>query len=743
MRFLTRLRLAFRDLFRPRTVDREANEELIDWVETLTERHAAHGLSRDAARRAALVELGGLERVKDDARSIRRGVRLETTLQDIRLAARALGRTPGVTAAIVMTFALGLGGNAAIFSVVKTVLIEPLPYRDPDRLMFVWADVTDLGYPRAPLAGPEVADFQAHSKAFESFGGVWSTTSSLSGDGDPEQLRIATVTTEFFKVLGVPAALGEVIGPAHFNQTVRPVLLSHALWTRRYAADPSIVGRTITMNDRPAIVVGVMPADFVLWFPSDSAIPSDLQAWVPGSARLPQDPRGQQYLRVVGRLRAGVTTAEAQQEIAAIGAQIVRQWPTNYTPHYRFYSVPMQADTVQSVKPALLVVFAGAGILLLIACVNVAGLLIVRAASRRRDAAVRLALGAGRARLFRQYLVEGLLLAGIGGLVGIALSRAGLQFLVSLAPQRLARIGDAQIDSAVLAFAAVLVCGWAILFSLAPLSEVLRMRLTTALQQAGRAAGIVLQQRSRRVLVVAQIALGVLLLVGAALLGRAFDRLMRIDVGFSSERVITFRVAVPASRYRSLDAQNTFHRRMLESLAGLPGVSSVGAVSHLPYDNLPNWGTPYLPDGENNPARAGLADARNVAPGFFRNRARETRSWTLFHGRRRTGSRGDRGRRRRCLSRSRLAGTGRGWQGAPHRRQPRRRTQRARARHRRRRSSPASEHHRSGPRADLRVGPAGATQSGGGRRPRRRRPYVGRRIDPRRGRGHRSAAARL
>ena len=617
MRLLTRFRHALRSLLFGRRVDRDINDELTDWVETLTERHVGEGLAAGDARRRALADIGGLDRVREEARDVRRRLHPGTLLQDVRYGLRVLRVAPGFAAAVIATFALGVGANTAIFSVVKAVLLEPLPYRDSGRLMFVWADITELGYPRAPLAGPELADFQKSTKLFESLGGVWSTTASLSGDGDPEQLRIATVTPDFFDVLGVPAIYGEVLSAKHFAQTVRPVLLSHALWTRRFGADPAIVGRTITMNDRPAIVVGVMPADFALLFPSDSAIPPDLQAWVPGSGRPQALPRGQQFLRVVGRLRPGISVNDAQREIDAIGADIVRAWPSNYTPGYRFYAVPMQADTVRAIQPALLALSAGVGVLLLIACVNVAGLLVVRAAAGRRDAAVRLALGASRSRLFRQYLVDGLLLSGAGGLVGLLFAHAVLRTLVAIAPQELPRVGDARIDGGVLLFATSLTIGWGLLFSLAPVSESRRLRLTSVLQQSTRGVRLVLQQRTRRALVVAQLALGVLLLVGAALLARAFDRMMRIETGFSADGVLTFRIAVPTSRYPSRDAQNVFNRQLQDALAALPGVESVGAVSHLPYDNLPNWATPYLPEGETDPARAGLADARNVSPGFF------------------------------------------------------------------------------------------------------------------------------
>src|SRR5262245_16709261 len=359
MRLWHRTRELIRTLFRSARVSRDLDDELSDWLETLAARHRARGVSEAEARRLAAIELGGVAQAKEAAQSIRNGADLDATALDVSYALRAFGRTPGFTAATVLTFALGIGATTAIFSVVKTILIEPLPYRDADRLAFIWSDIADLGYPHAPLAGPELAEFQQRAAAFDRLGGVWATNATLGGTGDPEQLRIATVTPDFFPVLGIDAARGRVLTAADFGQTVTPVLLSHALWTRSFGAAADVVGRTITLNDRPAVVAGVMPRDFALLFPSDAAVPTDLDAWIPGSPQLATQPRGQQYLRIVGRLKPDVTMQTAAQEVAAIGVSIIDANRGSYSPGLRFYAVGMKDDHVRPLRPAILAIFGG------------------------------------------------------------------------------------------------------------------------------------------------------------------------------------------------------------------------------------------------------------------------------------------------------------------------------------------------------------------------------------------------
>ena len=617
MRLWHRVRELMRTMLRSRQVSKDLDDELTDWVETLAARHRAKGVPAEEARRLALVELGGVAQAKEEAVAVRNGSQIESTALDLKYAVRGLRRAPGFTAAAVLTLALGIGATTAIFSVVKVTLLEALPYRNADRLAFIWSDISDLGYPHAPLAGPELAEFQARATSFERLGGIWATNATLGGVGDPEQLRIATVTADFFPILGVEAALGHVLTASDFGQGPTPLLLSHALWMRSFGGDTAVVGRSITLNDRPAVVVGVMPQDFELLFPPDAAVPPDLQAWMPGSAKPAAEPRGQQYLRVVGRLKAGVSMTDAVNEVATVGASILKANPESYTTGWRFYAVGMKEDNVRTLRPAMIAILAGVLILLVIACVNIAGLLIVRASGRHRETSLRLALGSSRSRLLRQCLVDGLLLAIIGGALGVIVAYGGVIGLAQLAPASLPRMHAADLDLGVLAFAAGASVLWGVAFSMLPWLEVRRVDLLSALQNGGAVSPGRATTIARSVMVVGQIALGVVLMVGASLLARTFWHLLQLDPGFRTEAALTFRVAPPFQRYRPLDGMNAFHRLLTERLRALPSVTSAGSVSHVPYDNLPNWATPYLPEGETDATKSGLADTRAVSPTFF------------------------------------------------------------------------------------------------------------------------------
>jgi predicted permease len=541
-------------------------------------------------------------------------------MNEVRMAWRGLRRSPGFAAVAIATLALGIGANTAIFSVVRAMLLSPLPFRDPSRLVFVWADMTTSGYPRAPLSGPELKDLRDRTTLFTGFGAIWATTAALTGDGDPEQLRVALVTTNFFDVLGAGAALGRTFSADDEQQAQaapRAILLSWATWQRRFGGDPAIVGRRVQVNTQPMTVVGVMPEGFRLFMPPDASVPDDLQAWLllnPGA--LTNGPRGQHYLRVVGRMRDGVTLEQARREVDGVATQIAREF-TGYGAAGRAYNtVGLHADGIRLVRPALLALFGGVAILLLIACVNVASLLVARAATRTRETAVRMSLGAGSGRLVRQCLVEGLMLAMLGAAAGVVVGYWGLQFLLSLRPASLERLGTARIDPAVLAFTAAVACIWGVLFSLAPVAEVFRASLTEALQHDGRRSAGSIHYRTRSALVVLQIALSVVLVVGAALMTRSFIGLQRIDPGFQSRNMLTFRIALPG-RYARPQGVNEFDRRLLRELAALPGVTAVGSVSHLPYDNLPNWGGPYIRQPGEDDSVAPMADNRAVTPGFF------------------------------------------------------------------------------------------------------------------------------
>lgn len=617
MRTLSRLRSAFRSLFRSSQVERDLQDELASAREELIARFLARGYAEDAAIQAAREELGRTDRLCEDVRARGMAHRVEACRRDVGQAWRGLRRTPLFTVTVAGILAGGIGAATAIFSVVNALLLEPLPYRHSHELVFVWQDLAGAGYPRAPLAGPELQDLRDRSSRFSGFGGIWANTTSLTDGSEPEQLRIGLVTPNFFEVLGAEARLGRTFQEAQDAGDGDPsILLSDALWRRRYGADPAIVGRRIMAGGRPTTVVGVMPEDFRLLLPADAAIPDDQQAWMLLARNALRGPRQQQFLRVVGRLTPGTALADGQREIAAIAQQVGREF-TSYGPDGpKFYAVSLQADATREVRPALLALFAAVGLLLTIACVNVAGLLVTRAAGRSRETAVRLAIGAGRARLFRQYLVEGVLLSGAGGAAGLLVARGLLALILAFRPASLSRLDLTVLDARVFLFAAGVSILWGVLFSLAPLTELFRTQVRDALQ-ASRASAAPATARVRSLLVVAQIAISCVLLVSAGLLARGFSELQRVRLGFVADGILTFKVSLAGSRHRGPLAAATFSQQLQERLRTLPGATAAGAVSHLPYDTVPNWGTPYLPEEISDTSRTGLADARAVTPGYF------------------------------------------------------------------------------------------------------------------------------
>jgi predicted permease len=619
MPILPRLTSLWHTLFHKNRLDRELDEEIRAAVETMADRYAARGLDASAARRAAAAAIGGVDQVKEEVRDARVGAALDACLLDLRQAWRSLRNAPGLTAVIVITLALGIGANTAIFSVVHAMLLAPLPYRDAERLLFIWSGRTDGVYGRTPLAGPELRDLRDSSATCEGFGGIWSNTIALTGGGNPEQLRIGRVTTNFFDLLGAGSALGRTFRADDGAAGAVPaILLGWELFERRFGADPAIVGQQILVDDRLTTVVGVMPKSFRLLLPPDSSVPDQLQAWQPFADAFERGPRAQKFLRVIARMKPGVALADAREEVAGIARRISRAFPA-YGPAGRtFTAVALQADDVREIRGPLLVLFAGVGILLAIACVNIASLLVARAASRARETALRLALGASAGRLLRQSLAEGLLLTLLGAGAGLLVGRTVLRLLLALRPDSLSRIGSARIDADAIAFTLGVSVIWGLLFSLAPMTELLKARAGRALQPHARTTGAApMRYRTRATLAIVQIALSVVLLVCAGLLVRAFIAVQRVDPGFRADRQLTFRLALPLERYHYGDAFNAFGSALQQRLAAVPGVINSGGISHLPYDDLPNWATSYrLPSAPPDAALPG-ADTRAVSPGLF------------------------------------------------------------------------------------------------------------------------------
>jgi predicted permease len=612
MRPLSRLVSLWRTLFHRDRLERELDDELRAAVDTLADRYATDGMSPKVARLRADAALGGVERVKRDVWNERVGARLDALLLDLRYAWRGVLKAPGFTAVIVVTLALGIGANTAMFSIVRSMLLQPLPYRDADRLIFVWLGRTEVGY-RGPLSGPDLRDLRQGTTSFEDFGGIWaSSTVTLTGDGDPEQLRAALVTSNFFDVLGATSALGRTFRAEDSGPGAEPsILLGWELFQRRFGADPAIVGRKIDVNDTRATVIGVMPQDFRLLLPADASVPDRLQAFVPFWPDLESGPRGNLFLRVVGRMRPGVPLAQARDDVARLAEETSRALGRRRA----LTAIGLQDDDVREIRGPLMALFGGVALLLLIACVNVASLLVARASSRTGEIALRLALGVSSGQLVRLFLVEGLLLTLLGGVAGAIVGYGGLRLLLALAPASLSRLETTRMDPAVFAFGLAVSIVAGLLFSLAPRAERIQGHAAGHPLQALRGSSAAAGRRIRTVLVGVQIALSVVLIVGAALLVRTFVEVLRVDPGFTADRLLTFRIAVP-DRYDHGAAFNSFASELRQRLAALPGVTKVGAISHLPYDGMPNWSLLYSretvlpPDSPN-------ADTRAISPELF------------------------------------------------------------------------------------------------------------------------------
>ncbi|MBA3639120.1 MAG: ABC transporter permease, partial [Acidobacteria bacterium] len=434
---------------------------------------------------------------------------------------------------------------------------------------------------------------------------IWASGSVvLAGQDGPEQLRSALVTTNFFDVLGVQPAYGRTFRPDDTAEGAPlTVMLGWDLFQRWFGGDPSLVGRRIQSADGSfATVLGILPKDFRLLLPPDAAVPDRLQAFAPFWPDLESGPRRNLFLRVIGRMRPGVTIEQAQDDVSTLSRNLSRELGSQRA----FTTVALQDDDVREIRGPLLALFGGVAILLMIACVNVASLLIARTASRTRETSLRLALGASRGRLVRQALVEGFLLTLTGAAAGVFVGYVGLRALLVLLPESLSRLEASRIDLAVLAFTLGISVVWGLLLSLAPCFELFKADALRSLHFS-RAGGRPVRYRARAALVVAQVALSLVLLSGAGLLVRAFAQVVAVDPGFRADRQLTF---------RTLISRETFVQELLERVRALPGVTGAGAFSHLPYDDLPNWGLPHSLTAP-IPTDAPTADARAISPGLM------------------------------------------------------------------------------------------------------------------------------
>ena len=577
----------------------DVDDELHFHLESHVEMLVRQGMLPAEARAEALRRFGDVHRVKRavrdmderSARADRRAELRDALRQDLSYGLRSLRKTPAFTAIAVLTLALGIGANSAIFSVINGVLLEPLPFPRSEQLAKIVTRFTGFGLERAYLSEPELVDFQREARSFDAVAGFAWRSYSMTGEGDPERVRALRATANIFRVLGVPAARGRVFlpeedSPGHDDV----VVISDGLWRRRFGADPAILGRTIALNGVSRTVIGVLPPSFNFGDVASRVA----EVIVPLALNLDTlSGRSAHYLESIARLKPGVPVQRADAEVATIAARLTKAYPVNYPEKLGFgASVLLLRDAwVGSTRPALLVLAGAVGLVLLIACANVANLLLARGEARQRELAVRVALGAGRSRIVRQLLTESLLLALAGAAVGLVLAPWGVNALLAVNPQGLPLVQRVSVDGTVLAVTLALTVATGLLFGILPALQASRSDVQVVLKESGRgASGGRRGQRTRAALVAGQVALAVIVVTGAGLLLKSFWRLQRVDPGFDTSSALAFDVTLPAVRYTSDSLVVGFFAALLDRLAALPGVDAVGAVTRMPLSGeVTNW----------------------------------------------------------------------------------------------------------------------------------------------------------
>ena len=525
-------------------------------------------------------------------------------MSDLRIAARTLLKHPGFTVIAALTLALGIGANAVVFSFVDGILLRPLPYPDPDRLLLVRDVQPSLA--DAPMSYPEYLDWRGQDRLFSAVAAMSRRRANLTGEGEPERLDGIRASAGLLPMLGVKPALGRLFTTDEESPAApRVAVISHGLWQRRFAGDPAIVGRAVTLDGEAVTVVGVLPRQFSFGDQAD--------VWVPLQLDTEGSPRSFHFLTVVARLRPGLDLDRARTEAEPVAAHLREEYATDHGVKL----IRLQESVVAHARPLLLLLSGAVALVLLIACTNVASLLLARTAGRRREIAVRLSLGTTRGRLVRQLLTESTLLAVVGGGLGLVLAGWGVEVLARSAVDRLPRVAGVGLDWTVVAFTAGLAIATGLLFGLAPALQATRTDLQATLKEGGRGANLEGRQRLRTALVVAEVALSLVLLIGAGLLIRSFQAVVRTPAGFRAEGVLSLDLSLPPARYPEAHQQEAFYRQLEERLAALPGVTGAAAVSHLPLSGSSTNGSFVIEGREWGEGEQPLADKRLAGVGYF------------------------------------------------------------------------------------------------------------------------------
>ena len=588
---LSDLTFRLRALFRRRTVDAELDEELRGHLDQQIRKHRQAGLAPHEAERRARIEFGGLDQIRSECRDARGIGFIETVAHDVRYALRLLRKETAFTAVVVATLAIGVGATTTVFSVVDQALLKPLPYPAAERIVFpsrLPPPATNVGFDVIPWGRLQFLAYAEQSRTCEHVAAFLGSSFNLTGSGEPARVDGARVSAAFFQVLGVAPELGRTFGEdADRPGGAAEAVLSDALWRRRFGADPSIVGRPVDLDGTPHTIVGVMPTGFAfpqaIGMPGVFTLPHQSEVWTP--LALPRGPaaRGEpSELAVVARLAPGVSAEQAQTELDLFADQMDRQFP-KARGWYRSRVVPMMRQLAGETRRPLLLLLGAVCTLLLIACANIANLLLARSISRARELTLRAALGAARARLVRQLTTEHLILAALGGTMGIALAAGGLELVKAIGPPNVPRLADARIDGVVLTFsiAVSLACGLA--FGVMPAWTAARTDLVSSLKEGGRrSVSSATQSRTRALLLVGEVALTLVLVIASGLLVRTFIRLAAVDAGFTPQRALAFELTLPSSTFTDLDKIVAIYRSALPRLEALPGVEAAGFGETIP-----------------------------------------------------------------------------------------------------------------------------------------------------------------
>jgi predicted permease len=585
---------------RRRTFERDLTDELEFHRAMLERDRAGDGLAPDEAAREARRRIGNVAIAREDARRAWAFDWIEEVVRDVRIALRGYRRAPAFTAAAIVTLALGLGASTAVFSVVRHVLLAPLPYHEPDRVVSIWNSW--VGFDKTWLSDAEVVDAQTRIAAFQG-AAAWSTlTANLTGNGDPIRLGAALVTANTFDVLGVKPIRGRGFTDEEVSASVPlAVVISYGLWQQRYGGAPDIIGRVIQIDGVGRTIVGVMPRGFQL--PTDYVVNAEepTQIWAP--LRLDTGNRGNHGLNAAARLAPGVTVNEANAQLAALAETHTREGLYNARMRFRPFVVTVAREIFATIEPALWLAFGAVGFLLLIACANVANLQLVRAESRVREMSLRSALGAGRGRLVRQLITEGAVLAVVAAALGLGIAAVAIRAFASMSQATLPRSGAIALDAGVLAFSCGLTVLAVLLFGVVPARRAARADLVDALKDgSGSASAGPRRRRLRNALVVAEVALAVVLLTGAGLMARTLWSLYAIDLGFRPHGVLTMRLDLPEATYDTPERTQMFWDQLIARVRALPGVERAGYLRAIPLaSSIGDWGLQI--EGWTNPDR--------------------------------------------------------------------------------------------------------------------------------------------